>query len=104
MGLHNERMTVASTVLPPVSGSITGRLVWIAIVLGVAAVVPGMVLGLFGLPLGLGAVGVSTAALIRLMNKPSDQRRGEILTLLSLGAGVFQVVFALVAFYFVNMD
>ena len=32
-----------------------------------------------------------------------SQRRGELLTLLSLGAGVFQVVFALVAFFFVNV-
>ena len=104
MGLQHERTTVPTAVLPPLSGSITGRLVWLAVVLGVAAAVPGMVLGLFGLPLGLGAVGVSAAALVRLMNKPPEQRRGEILTLLSLGVGVFQVVFALVAFYFVNVD
>lgn len=83
--------------------SITSTLVRIAIALGVASAVPGMLLGVYGLPLGLAAAGVSAAALIRLTNKPPDQRRGELLTLMSLGVGVFQVVFALVAFFFVNL-
>ena len=92
-----------SAALPATRFSITNALVRIAIVLGVASAVPGMVMGLYGLPIGLAAAGVSAAALIRLTNKPADQRRGELLTLLSLGAGVFQVVFALVAFFFVNV-
>ena len=87
---------------PPARVSITNRLVWIAFALAVASAVPGMVLGLFGVPLGLGAAAVSLVALVRLTNKPPEQRRGELLTLLSLGFGVFQVVFLLVAFYFVN--
>lgn len=83
--------------------SITNTLVWVAVALGLASAISGTVLGLFGVPLGVAAAGVSAAALLRLANKPPAQRRGEILTLLSLGAGVFQVVFALVAFYFVNL-
>jgi uncharacterized membrane protein len=79
-------------------------LVWIAFALGLAAAIPGLVLGLFGLPLGLAAALVSAVALVRLTRMPPEQRRGETLTLMSLGFGVFQVVFALVAFYFVNLD
>ena len=97
--LQNERTSVASVVFPPLSGSVTGRLSWIAIVLAAAAVLPGMALGLLGLPLGVGAAAVSAVALVRLTNKPPAQRRGELLTMLSLGVGVFQVVFALVSAY-----
>ena len=89
---------------PAARRSATSTLVWIAFVLGLASAVPGMVLGLFGLPLGLAAATVSFVALVRLTNKPPGQRRGEMLTLISLGVGVFQVVFLLVAFYFVNLD
>jgi hypothetical protein len=88
----------------PAAVSVTGRLVWIAFALGLAAAIPGLVLGLFGLPLGLAAAAVSAVALVRLTGMPPEQRRGEMLTLMSLGFGVFQVVFALVAFYFVNLD
>ena len=88
---------------PPAPISITNLLVWIAFSLAVASAVPGMVLGLFGLPLGAGAAAVSMVALVRLTNKPPEQRRGELITLLSLGFGVFQVVFLLVVFYFVNL-
>ena len=87
----------------PAAVSVTGRLVWIAFALGLGAAVSGLVLGLFGLPLGLAAATVSVIALIRLTGKPPEQRRGEMLTLLSLGFGIFQVVFALVAFYFVDL-
>jgi len=86
----------------PKTVSMTGKLVWIAFALGLGAAIPGLVLGLFGLPLGLAAATVSAVALIRLTGMPPEQRRGEMLTLVSLGFGVFQVVFALVAFYFVN--
>ena len=87
----------------PAAVSVTGRLVWIAFALGLGAAIPGLVLGLLGLPLGLAAATVSAIALVRLTGMPPEQRRGEILTLLSLGFGVFQVVFALVAFYSVNL-
>ena len=99
--LHSERTSVAAVVFPPLSGSITGRLSWIAIVLATAAL-PGMALGLLGLPLGIGAAAASAVALVRLTNKPAGQRRGELLTMLSLGVGVFQVVFALVSVFAVN--
>ena len=79
-----------------------GRLVWIAFALGLASAIPGLVLGLFGVPLGIAAATVSIVALVRLTDTPPERRRGELLTLLGLGFGVFQVVFALVAFYFVN--
>lgn len=95
--------TGASYARPAARFSITNTLVRIAMALGLAAVVPGMLLGVYGLPLGVAAAAVSAAALIRLTNKPPEQRRGELLTLLSLGVGVFQLVFALVAFYFVNL-
>lgn len=97
-------VAVAATAAPSPPGriSITNTLVWVAFGLGVASAVPGMVLGLFGLPLGLGAAAVSLVALVRLTNKPPEQRRGELITLVSLGFGVFQVVFLLVAFYFVD--
>jgi hypothetical protein len=94
---------VATAALPAGRVSVTNTLVWTAVTLGVASAIPGMVMGLYGLPIGLAAAVVSAAALVRLTNKPPAQRRGELLTLLSLGAGVFQVVFALVAFYFVNL-
>ena len=100
--LQSERTSVAATLIPPITGSITGRLSWIAIALAVASALPGMTLGLLGLPLGVGAAAVSAAALVRLTNKPPGQRRGELLTMLSLGVGVFQVVFALVSVYAVN--
>ena len=99
---HGGRTSVAAVVFPPLSGSVTGRLSWIAIILGVTSALPGMALGLFGLPLGVGAAAVSSVALVRLTNKPPEQRRGELLTMLSLGVGVFQVVFALVSAYAVN--
>jgi hypothetical protein len=83
--------------------SITGTLVRLAVCLGAASAVPGMVIGLYGLPIGVAAAAVSAAALVRLTNKPTDQRRGELLALLSLGAGVFQAVFALVVFYSVHL-
>lgn len=95
--------TAIRAAAPQARISITNRLVWIAFALAVASAVPGMLLGLFGLPLGIGAAAVSLVALVRLTNKPPEQRRGEVLTLLSLGFGVFQVVFLLVAFYFVNV-
>ena len=79
-----------------------GGLVWLAFALGLASAVPGMVLGMFGLPLGVAAAAVSVIALLRLTDKPPEERRGEMLTMLGLGFGVFQIVFALVAFYFVN--
>ena len=85
------------------SAAVPMKLVWTAFALGLGAAIPGLVLGLFGLPLGLAAATVSAVALIRLTGMPPEQRRGELLTLLSLGFGVFQVVFALVAFYFVNI-
>ena len=99
--LQSERTSVAAVVFPPLSGSVTGRLSWIAIVLAAAAL-PGMALGLLGLPLGVGAAGAAAVALVRLTNKPPGQRRGELLTMLSLGVGVFQAVFALVSVYAVN--
>ena len=98
-GNHRSFLVAAS---PPRKFSITNTLVWIGCILGLASAVPGLVLGVFGIPLGMAAAGVSAAALVRLTNKPPEQRRGEMLTLLSLGFGVFQVVFALVAFYVVN--
>ena len=67
-----------------------------------ASAIPGMVLGLFGLPLGVAAAAASLVALLRLTGTPPEQRRGEMLTLLGLAFGVFQVVFVLVGFYFVN--
>ena len=100
--LHSERTSAAAALIPPLSGSITGRLSWIAIVLAVASALPGMALGLLGLPLGVGAAAVAAVALVRLTNKPAGQRRGELLTMLSLGVGVFQAVFALVSAYAVN--
>ena len=106
-GFENQRVvTVAagsmSPLVVPAEVPGTGRLVWIAFALGLAAAIPGMVLGVFGVPLGVAAAAVSVVALRRLTDAPPEQRRGEMLTLLSLGFGVFQVVFALVAFYFVN--
>jgi hypothetical protein len=105
---QNQRTAVRMTdSLSATSSSATvsvTALVWVAFALGLASAMPGMVLGVFGLPLGVAAAGVSAVALFRLTNKPPGQRRGEMLTLLSLGFGVFQVVFALVAFYFVNLD
>ena len=85
--------------LPAGRVSITNALVRLAVGLGVASAVPGMVMGLYGLPIGLAAAAVSVVALVRLTNKPPEQRRGELLALMSLGAGVFQAVFALVTFY-----
>jgi len=93
-------ITVAA---PSAPVSVTNTLVWIAFALGLTSAIPGLVLGLFGLPFGVAAAGVSAVALARLTTKPPDQRRGEMLTLLSLGIGVFQIVFALVAFLFVNL-
>ena len=98
----NQRMVMAAA-SPPRKVSITRTLVWIGFALGIASAVPGLVLGVFGIPLGMGAAAVSAIALIRLTNKPPEERRGQLLALLSLGFGVFQVVFALVAFYFVNV-
>ena len=98
--------TVATTAATAASSAATvpsNTLVWVAFALGLASAIPGMVLGLFGLPLGLAAAAVSAVALLRLTSKPPEQRRGQMLTLMSLGIGVFQVVFALVAFYFVNL-
>lgn len=100
---ENRRFGSVGIAAPAASFSITNTLVWVAVALGLASAIPGTVLGVFGVPLGVAAAGVSVAALVRLANKPPAQRRGEILTLLSLGAGVFQVVFALVAFYFINL-
>jgi hypothetical protein len=104
--LENRRQFPAAGALPraaAVSPVASVRLlVWIAFGLGVASAVPGMVLGLFGLPLGVAAAGVSLVALLRLTGMPREQRRGEMLTLLGLGFGVFQVVFVLVGFYVVN--
>lgn len=108
--LENQRPRAASaapsgpssTVPPGANVSVNG-LVWVAFALGLASAIPGLVLGLFGLPLGLAAAAVSAVALLRLTNMPPAQRRGEMLTMLSLGIGVFQVVFCLVAFYFVNL-
>jgi hypothetical protein len=99
---ENQRLATAAA-SPSATVSIKG-LVWVAFALGLASAVPGMVLGLFGVPLGVAAAGVSAVALFRLTNMPPEQRRGQMLTLLGLGFGVFQVVFALVAFYFVNLD
>ena len=104
MSTFDNRPVIMAGASTPRKRSVTNMLVWIAFVLGLAAAVPGMVLGVLGLPLGLGAAAVSAAALIRLSNKPPEQRRGQMLTLLSLGFGVFQVVFALVGFYFVYAD
>ena len=102
-GLENQRRA-ASAAAAPESALVSGHpLVWVAFALGVASAIPGMVLGLFGLPLGLAAAAVSLVALVRLANQPPEQRRGEMLTLLSLGFGVFQVVFSLVTFYSVRL-
>ena len=106
-GFENQRVvTVAAGSAPPLFAPAevpgAGRLVWIAFALGMAAAIPGMVLGVFGVPLGIAAAAVSVIALRRLTDAPPEQRRGETLTLVSLGFGLFQVVFALVAFYFVN--
>jgi hypothetical protein len=93
----------AAAAARPAPVSATNTLVWVAFALGLASAIPGLVLGLFGLPFGVAAAAVSAVALARLTNNPPDQRRGELLTLLSLGIGVFQIVFALVAFLFVNL-
>jgi hypothetical protein len=102
--LENRRHFAAAAAPAPAGSPAASvrLLVWIAFGLGVASAVPGMVLGLFGLPLGFAAAVVSLTALLRLANMPPEQRRGEMLTLLGLGFGVFQVVFVLVGFYFVN--
>src|SRR5438105_3765533 len=70
-----------SAVSPTANVSVNG-LVWVAFALGLASAIPGLVLGLFGLPLGLAAAAVSAVALVRLTSKPPDQRRGETLTML----------------------
>jgi hypothetical protein len=104
--VENQREAAAAAssrpIALPAEVPVTGRLVWIAFALGLASAIPGMVLGVFGVPLGVAAAAVSVVALLRLTDTPPEQRRGEMLTLLSLGFGTFQVVFALVAFYFVN--
>jgi hypothetical protein len=102
--LENRRHLAAAAVPAPAGSPAASvrLLVWVSFGLGVASAVPGMVLGLFGLPLGLAAAAVSLVALLRLTNMPPEQRRGEMLTLLGLGFGVFQVVFVLVGFYLVN--
>ena len=102
MDALGNRSSMLSATSRPQLVSITRLLVWLGFGLGLAAAVPGMLLGVFGLPLGFAAAAVSATALVRLTNKPPDQRRGEVLALLSLGCGVFQVVFALVGFYIVN--
>jgi len=99
----NAAAAVVPLTVPPGATVSVNGLVWVAFALGLASAIPGLVLGLFGLPLGLAAAAVSAVALVRLTRKPPDQRRGEMLTMLSLGIGVFQVVFCLVAFYFVNL-
>jgi hypothetical protein len=101
--LPKQRPAVTTAAGESSSVSVTW-LVWVAFALGLASAIPGMVLGLFGVPLGVAAAAVSAIALMRVTSKPPEQRRGELLTLLSLGFGVFQVVFALVAFYFVNLS
>ena len=105
MGSSENRRQFAAAGVRAAAGSSAASvrlLVWIAFGLGVASAVPGMVLGLFGLPLGVAAAAVSFVALLRLTGMPPKQRRGEMLILLGLGFGVFQVVFVLVGFYFVN--
>lgn len=77
----------------------THPIVWVALALGLSSVVAGFVLGLLGLPLGIAAAGAGVAALVRLHNLPPQQGRGEMLALLSLACGVFQVVFAVVGLY-----
>ena len=102
---ENRRPPAALAALPPVVSSSNASvrlLVWIAFGLGVASAVPGTGLGLFGLPLGIAAAAVSLVALFRLADAPPEERRGQMLTLLGLACGVFQVVFVLVGFYFVN--
>jgi len=101
---ENRRHLTAAALPRPAaaSGASVRLLVWIAFGLGVASAIPGMVLGLFGLPLGVAAAAASLVALLRLTGTPPEQRRGEMLTLLGLAFGVFQVVFVLVGFYFVN--
>src|SRR4051812_36907882 len=91
--MENRRQFAAAAALPSAAGSSAASvrlLVWIAFGLGIASAVPGMVLGLFGLPLGVAAAAVSVVALLRLTGMPPEQRRGEMLTLLGLGFGVFQ--------------
>ena len=106
MGSFGNQQSFVGAASAPRKYSITNTLVWISVTLGVASavpgLVPGLVLGAYGIPIGLAAAGVSAAALIRLTNKPPEHRRGEMLTMLSLGLGVFQVVFALVGLYFLN--
>src|SRR5688500_8434152 len=72
---ENDR-GVAAVRLRNGAGCMTGKLVWVAFALGLAAAVPGLVLGLFGLPLGVAAAAVSLVALVRLTNMPPEQRRG----------------------------
>lgn len=96
-------MIDAASASPSVRVSVTTVLVWTAFALGIASAVPGVVLGVFGLPLGVAAAAVSIIALVRLTNNPPEHRRGELLTLFGLAFGVFQVVFALVGFYFLNL-
>ena len=103
MGVFGNQRQVIGAASRTATVSVTNTLVWIAVGLGLASAIPGLVLGLFGLPLGIAAAVVSLTALIRLTNKPPEERRGEMLTLLSLGFGVFQVVFALVGFFFVRL-
>lgn len=101
--LDNRR--AATAVVPQATASSAASvywLVWVAFALGVASA-PGTVLGLFGLPLGLAAAALSIVALLRLADMPPERRRGQMLTLLGLAFGVFQVVFVLVGFYFVNL-
>lgn len=98
----NQRVLLQAAPAPR-KVSITNTLVWVGFALALASAVPGLVLGVFGIPLGAAAAAASGAALVRLTNKPPEQRRGQVLALLSLGFGVFQVVFALVGFYFVNL-
>ena len=101
--LENRRRPTAAAVphAAPSAASVYW-LVWVAFALGVASA-PGTVLGLFGLPLGAAAAALSLVALLRLADMPPERRRGQMLTLLGLGFGVFQVVFVLVGFYFVNV-
>jgi hypothetical protein len=103
--LENGRRPAATAAVSRAAASSAASiywLVWVAFALGVASA-PGTVLGLFGLPLGLAAAALSLVALLRLADMPPGQRRGQMLTLLGLAFGVFQVVFVLVGFYFVNV-
>lgn len=104
MGAFENHRSLAAAVTATPRVSITNVLVWLAAALGVTSAVPGLGLGVFGVPLGAAAAVASATALVRLNNKPPEERRGEVLALVSLGLGVFQVVFALVAFVFVNLD